>query len=65
MSIFGLRFLFCFLCFSKIIEISDMHKQNLEFFTLADFEFIEQKMSDENIHWIFLCVWLFLFSMLT
>lgn len=50
MSIFGLRFLFCFLCFSKIIEISDMHKQNLEFFTLADFEFIEQKMSDENIH---------------
>lgn len=56
MSIFGLWFLFCFVYFSKIIEISDIYKQNLEFFTVADFEFIEQKMSDENIHWIFVCV---------
>lgn len=33
-----------------------------KFLTVADFEFIEQKMSDQNIHGKFFCVAFFVFS---
>jgi len=55
-------FVCCWFFFLNLLKSMTHTRKIWKFLTVADFEFIEQKMSDQNIHGKFFCVAFFVFS---